>query len=184
MSGAQAYRDGEWLYQDFLQDDHGATGTKDENDPYGVGAHLYSPAGGTFTYPTDKVYANNAADLVELSDRKGTPAVQLSGGSPVYAASLAYAYGVAGRRAEAARLLGDLEATVLASAALARRQTPARERRYVDGALLHALQEADDTGYSLVCGALAQFDVRDRLAALLPGAGAVPRRPALAPSRR
>ena len=66
VSGAQAYRDGEWLYQDFLQDDHGATGTKDSKDPYGADAHLYSPAGGTFTYPTDKVFANNGADLVEL----------------------------------------------------------------------------------------------------------------------
>jgi 3-oxoadipate enol-lactonase / 4-carboxymuconolactone decarboxylase len=30
-------------------------------------------------------------------------------------------------------------------------------------ALLHALQEVDDTGYRQVCGALAAFDVRDRL---------------------
>jgi 3-oxoadipate enol-lactonase/4-carboxymuconolactone decarboxylase len=30
-------------------------------------------------------------------------------------------------------------------------------------ALLHALQEADDAGYAQVCGALAAFDVRDRL---------------------
>ena len=66
VSGTQAYRDGEWLYQDFLSDDHGATGSKAENDPYGVSGHLYSPAGGTFTYPTAKVFANNAADLVEL----------------------------------------------------------------------------------------------------------------------
>ncbi len=66
VSGTQAYRDGEWLYQDFLNDDHGATGSKAENDPYGISGHLYSPAGGTFVYPTDKVYANNAADLVEL----------------------------------------------------------------------------------------------------------------------
>jgi dienelactone hydrolase len=66
VSGAQSYRDGEWLYQDFLQDDHGATGVRDPNDPYGASSHLYSLAGGTFTYPTDKVYANNAADLVEL----------------------------------------------------------------------------------------------------------------------
>src|SRR4051794_40698426 len=40
VSGAQAYRDGEWLYQDYLHDDHGATGAKDPNDPYGAGAHL------------------------------------------------------------------------------------------------------------------------------------------------
>ncbi len=30
-------------------------------------------------------------------------------------------------------------------------------------ALLHALQDADDAGYAQVCGALAAFDVRDRL---------------------
>src|SRR5438270_2958423 len=66
VSGAQAYRGGEWLYQDYLFDDHGATGIKDGNDPNGIGTNLFSPAGGTFTYPTDKVYANNAADLVEF----------------------------------------------------------------------------------------------------------------------
>lgn len=69
VSGAQAYRAGEWLYQDFLNDDHGATGGKDNNDPFGTSAHLYSPTGGTFTYPTDPVYARNAADLVELRVR-------------------------------------------------------------------------------------------------------------------
>ena len=69
VSGAQSYRDGEWLYQDFLYDDHGAAGVKDPNDPYGPSGHLYSPAGGSFTYPTDKVYANNSADLVELRVR-------------------------------------------------------------------------------------------------------------------
>ncbi|MFP5219835.1 MAG: hypothetical protein ACLGIG_08870 [Actinomycetes bacterium] len=66
VSGAESYRDGEWLYQDFLFDDAGATGVKDNADPYGASAHLYSPRGGTFTYPKDPVYANNAADLVEL----------------------------------------------------------------------------------------------------------------------
>ena len=65
-SGATAYRDGEWLYQDFLFDDHGATGTADPDSPYGDSTHLYSPAAGTYTYPTDKRYAANAADLVEL----------------------------------------------------------------------------------------------------------------------
>jgi 3-oxoadipate enol-lactonase/4-carboxymuconolactone decarboxylase len=34
----------------------------------------------------------------------------------------------------------------------------------VGSALLHALSEADDEGYSQVCAALATFDVRDRLA--------------------
>ena len=66
VAGATAYRSGEWLYQDFLLDDHGATGVKDPHDDTGPGAHLFSPAGGSFTYPTDAVYANNAADLVEF----------------------------------------------------------------------------------------------------------------------
>ena len=66
ISGAQAYRDGEWLYQDFLFDDHGALGVIDRNEPYGTSSNLYSPRGGTFTYPLDERYAHNAADLVEV----------------------------------------------------------------------------------------------------------------------
>src|SRR5205085_703995 len=66
VSGAESYRGGEWLYQDYLFDDHGAMASPDLGDPYGANAQLYAPPGGTFTYPTDKVYANNAADLVEL----------------------------------------------------------------------------------------------------------------------
>jgi hypothetical protein len=66
VSGSDAYRDGEWLYQDYLYDDHGATGVKDPNDPYSVGSYLFSPPAGTFTYPTAKDYAHNAADLVEF----------------------------------------------------------------------------------------------------------------------
>src|SRR5947209_796476 len=66
VSGAQAYRSGEWLYQDFLYDDHGAAGARDLNDPYGANAFLFASPMGTFTYPTDPAYANNAADLVEL----------------------------------------------------------------------------------------------------------------------
>lgn len=69
ISGAQAYRGGEWMYQDFLFDDHGATGVDDPESPWGVGSHLYSPTGGTFTYPLDSSYAHNAADLVEMRIR-------------------------------------------------------------------------------------------------------------------
>jgi hypothetical protein len=69
VSGAQSYRDGEWLYQDFLFDDHGAAGVPDRDNPYGPGAHLFSPVAGTLTYPTDDVFAHNAADLVELRVR-------------------------------------------------------------------------------------------------------------------
>ena len=47
ISGASAYRQGEFLYQDFLYDDAGA--------------------GGRYTYPTDLAqYAGNSADFVEL----------------------------------------------------------------------------------------------------------------------
>jgi dienelactone hydrolase len=66
VSGATAYRGGEFLYQDFLYDDRGARATPDPGDPR---AHLFSPAAGTYTYPTDPAYASNAADLVELRVR-------------------------------------------------------------------------------------------------------------------
>src|SRR3954452_18873790 len=33
ISGVDAYRGGEYLYQDYLYDDHGAQDTKDPNDP-------------------------------------------------------------------------------------------------------------------------------------------------------
>ena len=67
ISGTQAYRDGEYLYQDYLYDDHGAIGAPDLNSPWGDNADLFSPPAGTFTYPTDqKTYGGNAADLVEF----------------------------------------------------------------------------------------------------------------------
>lgn len=46
VSGASAYRSGEFLYQDYLFDDRGA--------------------GSTYAYPTDPRYAGDAADLVEF----------------------------------------------------------------------------------------------------------------------
>ncbi|MDX6642747.1 MAG: hypothetical protein QOD76_709, partial [Solirubrobacteraceae bacterium] len=76
VSGASAYRHGEFLYQDFLYDDHGARGLqRDQNDareaPGGSQANgdLFAAPNGTYTYPTDTVYAGNAADLVELRVR-------------------------------------------------------------------------------------------------------------------
>jgi hypothetical protein len=70
VSGTTAYRDGEFLYQDFLYDDHGANGgTRDSGDPRS-GDDTFSGPNGTYTYPTDqKRYAQNAADLVELRVR-------------------------------------------------------------------------------------------------------------------
>jgi hypothetical protein len=66
VSGAEAYRGGEFLYQDFLFDDHGAAGTPDPTDPFSALPNLFSPKRGTLTYPTDPALASNAADLVEL----------------------------------------------------------------------------------------------------------------------
>src|SRR5215213_10004644 len=64
--GASAYRKGEFLYQDFLYDDHGAQGTgRDPNDPR-TGADSFSQPNGTYTYPSAKKYKFNAADLVEF----------------------------------------------------------------------------------------------------------------------
>lgn len=66
VSGASAYRRGEFLYQDYLYDDRGAGGTTpDPADPR-VGAETFSKANGTYSYPTDPAYAGNAADIVEL----------------------------------------------------------------------------------------------------------------------
>lgn len=66
VSGASAYRAGEFLYQDFLYDDHGAKGlSRDPGDPRTAGDSFSAP-NGTYTYPTDPAYADNAADLVEL----------------------------------------------------------------------------------------------------------------------
>jgi hypothetical protein len=66
ISSARAYRDGEFLYQDYLYDDHGAAGLRDLTDPFGPADYLFSSKGGTLTYPTDPAFAGNAADLVEL----------------------------------------------------------------------------------------------------------------------
>jgi hypothetical protein len=66
VSGSSAYRRGEFLYQDFLYDDHGAKALgRDPGDPR-VGDDSFSAPNGTYTYPTDPAYANNAADLVEF----------------------------------------------------------------------------------------------------------------------
>jgi hypothetical protein len=65
ISGASAYRQGEFLYQDYLYDDHGANGNGTascQGPAAGAGATTW----GTYTYPSDPRYADNAADLVEV----------------------------------------------------------------------------------------------------------------------
>lgn len=64
-SGATSYRDGEFLYQDWLYDDHGAKQAGDPNDP-ASGGNLFSKPNGTYDYPSGQDYNNNAADLVEF----------------------------------------------------------------------------------------------------------------------
>jgi hypothetical protein len=67
VSGATAYRSGEFLYQDYLYDDHGARELPDPTDPRASSeGDLFSKPNGTYTYPTGPGYANDAADLVEF----------------------------------------------------------------------------------------------------------------------
>jgi predicted esterase len=68
VSGASAYRRGEFLYQDFLYDDHGAR-TGPVADPAAASdaaSQAFSLPNGNYTYPTAAAYAGNAADFVEL----------------------------------------------------------------------------------------------------------------------
>ncbi len=65
ISGASAYRDGEFLYQDYLYDDLGAKADPQPGDPR-RSTSVFSTPSGTYTYPTAPAYASNAADLVEL----------------------------------------------------------------------------------------------------------------------
>jgi hypothetical protein len=64
VSGASAYRDGEFLYQGFLYDDHGAATSPLPTPPTTNLAAL-----GTYTYPTGPGYAGNAANLIEFRMR-------------------------------------------------------------------------------------------------------------------
>ena len=72
VSGASAYRKGEFLYQGWLYDDHGAKELPDPTNPMIApggdpsGGDVFSEPDGTYTYPTGPGYDENAADLVEL----------------------------------------------------------------------------------------------------------------------
>ena len=63
VSGTHAYRDGEYLYQDYLYDDHGARISKDSNDPRSN--NDFSAPNGTYTYPRS-IASADAADFVEV----------------------------------------------------------------------------------------------------------------------
>jgi hypothetical protein len=67
VSGTSAYRSGEFLYQDYLYDDHGARELPDPSDPRASSeGDLFSKPNGTYTYPTGAGYDDDAADLVEF----------------------------------------------------------------------------------------------------------------------
>lgn len=69
VSGSSAYRSGEYLYQDFLYDDHGADGSlRDLNDGR-TGGNTFSMPNGTYTYPSGPGYNGNAAEIVEVRVR-------------------------------------------------------------------------------------------------------------------
>src|SRR4029453_7585303 len=60
LSGSTAYRNGEFLYQDFLYDDRGATTN-------GNAGSTQFARSGRYTYPTNvAAYFENAADFVEV----------------------------------------------------------------------------------------------------------------------
>lgn len=73
VSGATAHVDGEFLYQDFVCDNHGANMTnvlKAPPQPQ-TDVYTYSPPTGDVVYPTDPdTYGYNAADLLEFRVRK------------------------------------------------------------------------------------------------------------------
>ncbi len=75
ISGASAYRRGEFLYQGYVYDDHGAKEVLDPTNPMispggdASGGDTFSEPDGTYTYPTGPGYDENAANLVELRVR-------------------------------------------------------------------------------------------------------------------
>jgi hypothetical protein len=72
VSGASAYRKGEFLYQGYVYDDHGAKEATDPTNPMlspggdPSGGDTFSEPDGTYTYPTGPGYDENAANLIEL----------------------------------------------------------------------------------------------------------------------
>ncbi|HEY2572381.1 MAG TPA: hypothetical protein VGI27_12965 [Solirubrobacteraceae bacterium] len=75
VSGASAYRRGEFVYQGYLYDDHGAKAVVDPTNPMispggdPSGGDTFSEPDGTYTYPTGPGYDENAANLIELRVR-------------------------------------------------------------------------------------------------------------------
>ncbi len=75
VSGTDAYRGGEYLYQDYLFDDQGADTAPGGASSSKAGPDTFSPSAGDVVYPTAERFANNAADLVELRIKPTADAV-------------------------------------------------------------------------------------------------------------
>ncbi len=81
VSGASAYRDGEFLYQDFLYDDHGARGTApDPGDPrierrhlLGAQRHLHLPDQTRTTRATPPTWWSCGSSRCAGPPRSGSP---------------------------------------------------------------------------------------------------------------
>jgi hypothetical protein len=101
VSGATAYRNGEFLYQDYLYDDNGARLTTDPADPRLAG-NLFSKQNGTVTYPTAEGYAANAADLVELRVKpvRGATAFRVTLNTLKDPSLVAFSIAIGGRRGQ------------------------------------------------------------------------------------
>lgn len=80
ISGASAYRKGEFMYQGYVYDDHGAKEFTDPKNPMQSpggnpsGGDLFSAPDGTYDYPSGPHYDENAANLIELRVRRLKPA--------------------------------------------------------------------------------------------------------------
>jgi hypothetical protein len=83
VSGASAYRKGEFLYQGYIYDDHGAKEVTDPTNPMispggdASGGDTFSEPDGTYTYPTGPGYDENAANLIELRVKRLAKATAL-----------------------------------------------------------------------------------------------------------
>jgi len=75
VSGTDAYRQGEYLYQDYLFDDRGADTVPGSGSRSAPGSDIAASTAGDVLYPTAKRYARNAADIVELRIRLTADAV-------------------------------------------------------------------------------------------------------------
>lgn len=71
VCGAEAYDDGEFLYQDWVYDDYGANTDEFDRDPQPATDQSIATPVGDIVYPTDDArYRDNAADLLEFRCRR------------------------------------------------------------------------------------------------------------------